>query len=183
MSSLIIAFPRMEDARRIRGILLRREFEVSALCISGAQVLHAATEQDCGIVLCGYRLPDMFFRELCDQLPEGYRMILVASARVISAYEDVEVAKLSMPFAPVDLYRAVAMLQRTLPQVRRKKSVRPPARPPEEQRVIDEAKAALMRRNQMTESEAHKYLQKTSMDNGRTLIETAGMVLALLKKQ
>ena len=32
----------------------------------------------------------------------------------------------------------------------------------------------------MTEPEAHKYLQKCSMDNGTNMVETAQMILTLL---
>ena len=38
----------------------------------------------------------------------------------------------------------------------------------------------MMERNRMTEPEAHKYLQKCSMDSGTNLVETAQMVLTLL---
>ncbi|MDR0963028.1 MAG: ANTAR domain-containing protein, partial [Clostridium sp.] len=38
----------------------------------------------------------------------------------------------------------------------------------------------LMARNHMTEEEAHRYLQKTSMDSGRSFVESAQMILALL---
>ena len=34
-----------------------------------------------------------------------------------------------------------------------------------------------MERNHMTEEEAHRYLQKTSMDSGTNLVETAQMLL------
>ena len=50
-----------------------------------------------------------------------------------------------------------------------------------ERKVIEEAKALLMERNHMTEDEAHRYLQKTSMDSGNTLVETAQMVFALMR--
>jgi response regulator NasT len=36
-----------------------------------------------------------------------------------------------------------------------------------------------MERNNMTEPEAYRYLQKNSMDMGRTLLETAYMILSL----
>jgi AmiR/NasT family two-component response regulator len=32
----------------------------------------------------------------------------------------------------------------------------------------------------MTEEEAHRYLQKTSMDSGTNLVETAQMVLSMM---
>ncbi len=41
-------------------------------------------------------------------------------------------------------------------------------------------KSLLIERNHMTESEAHRYMQKCSMDSGTNLVETAQMVLTLL---
>ena len=36
-----------------------------------------------------------------------------------------------------------------------------------------------MSRNHMDENEAHRYLQKCSMENGSNLVETAQMVISL----
>ena len=38
----------------------------------------------------------------------------------------------------------------------------------------------LMERNHLTEEEAHRYIQKSSMDNGTNMVETAQMILTLL---
>ena len=46
--------------------------------------------------------------------------------------------------------------------------------------MIDQAKSLLMERNNMTEEEAHRYIQKCSMDSGTNLIETAQMVISLI---
>ena len=46
--------------------------------------------------------------------------------------------------------------------------------------LINEAKALLMERNNLSEEEAHRYIQKRSMDNGTGLTETAQMILSLL---
>ena len=47
--------------------------------------------------------------------------------------------------------------------------------------MINEAKALLMSRNNMTEEEAHRYIQKCSMDSSTNLVETAQMVLAVMQ--
>jgi len=39
-----------------------------------------------------------------------------------------------------------------------------------EQKSIDDAKALLMERNHLSEEEAHKYIQKLSMDSGNNLV-------------
>ena len=44
-------------------------------------------------------------------------------------------------------------------------------------RDIQSAKKVLIAQRNMTEPEAHRYLQKMSMDAGRSLAETARMVL------
>ena len=37
-----------------------------------------------------------------------------------------------------------------------------------------------MERNHLTEEEAYRYLQKTSMDTGTNMVETAQMVITLI---
>ena len=37
-----------------------------------------------------------------------------------------------------------------------------------------------MERNNLTEEEAHRYIQKCSMDNATNMVETAQMILTLL---
>ena len=64
-------------------------------------------------------------------------------------------------------------------ELKRRRKYRPKRRSPKELKTINAAKAILMERNQMTEAEAHKYIQKLSMDSGNDLIETAEMILAL----
>ena len=52
-------------------------------------------------------------------------------------------------------------------------------RSPREQQFIDEAKALLMEEKQLPEEDAHRYIQKISMDSGRGLVETARMILSM----
>ena len=37
-----------------------------------------------------------------------------------------------------------------------------------------------MSRNNLTEEEAHRYIQKRSMNNGTDMVETAQMILSLM---
>ena len=49
-----------------------------------------------------------------------------------------------------------------------------------EQNYINNAKWLLMERNHMTEQEAFRYIQKSSMDSGTNMVETAQMILLLI---
>ena len=39
-----------------------------------------------------------------------------------------------------------------------------------------------MERNHMSESEAHRYIQKNSMDTGTNMVETARMILSIMTR-
>ena len=51
MPSIIIAFPKLDDAKLIKNILVRNGYDVNALCTTGAQVISMANSLDDGIVI------------------------------------------------------------------------------------------------------------------------------------
>lgn len=87
---------------------------------------------------------------------------------------------LSTPLKVYDLMNTMEMMQQAMDRRRRKRKKIRPEKNPEQQKIIREAKELLMARNHMSEEEAHKYLQKCSMDSGTNLVETAGMVLSIM---
>ena len=58
-TSIVIALPKIEDAKKIRTVLNRYGFTVAAVCNSGANALASISELDGGVLLCGYHLQDM----------------------------------------------------------------------------------------------------------------------------
>ena len=64
MTNLIVVFPKPEDAKSIRNLLVRNGYSVAAVCTSGAAALQAADSLDDGIVVCGYRYKDMLYDQL-----------------------------------------------------------------------------------------------------------------------
>ena len=69
----------------------------------------------------------------------------------------------------------------TVTRYKKKQRQRPKIRSDEEQQTINRAKALLMDRNDMTEDEAHKYIQRRSMENGTGLVEISHMILSLMQ--
>ena len=59
---------------------------------------------------------------------------------------------------------------------------KPKSRNTAQMAIIRQAKELLMETRKMTEEEAHRYLQKTSMENGTGLVETAGVLLSLMEE-
>ncbi|MCR1843460.1 ANTAR domain-containing response regulator [Murimonas intestini] len=181
MVSIVVVFPRQEDARNIRNLLMRSGYDVAGICTSGAQALQIIDGLDDGIVVCGYKFSDMLYSELADCLPPRFEMLLVASAHVLCDCRDNDIVCLELPLKVHDFVNTLEMMAGNLLRSRKKAKLKPKGRSEEEKKVIDSAKKLLMERNNMTEEEAHRYIQKCSMDSGRNLLETARMVFSLMK--
>lgn len=181
MTSVVIAFSKEEDAVSIRRILTRSGHTVTAVCTTGAQVIGQTDQLNDGIVICGYRLPDMLFMELRENLPQGFEMLLLASKGTLEQQRGYGVMALAMPLKAYELIDTVDMMVQNIERRRRRKRRSLKTKDPKEQAVIQEAKELLMHRNRMTEPEAHRYLQKCSMDSGTNIAEIAAMVLSLMR--
>lgn len=180
MFSIIVGFPRIEDAMCIKSILTRGGYNVIGACASGAQIISLANELDSGIVVCGYRFFDMHYSELHNFLPKGFEMLLVASPEKLEYCQDNGIVCLSMPIKALDLYNTLQMMTYRYKHRKRNEDIKPKPRSAEAKAVIEKAKTVLMERNNMTEEEAHRYLQKSSMDSGTNMAEMAEIVLKLM---
>ena len=178
MGSIIIALPRLEDAKRISDILKRRGLEPTAVCTSASNVLSQIHQLDSGIVICSSRFPDMYYTQLAEYLPEYFEMLLLASPATIENCPS-GIMNLTMPFRPTDLLSTVEMMLQQLARRIKKQKAGPKKRTEQEQNYINNAKWVLMERNNMTEQEAFRYIQKCSMDSGTNMVESAQMILLM----
>ena len=108
-TSIVIALPKIEDAKKIRTVLNRYGFTVAAVCNSGANALASISELDGGVLLCGYHLQDMYYRDLLDYMPDYFEMLLMASQGVISEAPP-SVLCVGMPLKAGDLVNTVSMI-------------------------------------------------------------------------
>ncbi len=178
-TNLIVVLPKLEDGRNIRNILVRNGFEVAAVCTTGAQALQAADGLQDGIVITSYKLKDMLYEGLQENLPPDFDMLLVASRNLLAGCRHDRIVCLAQPLQVQELVNTLRMMENVVERRRKKRQEKPKVRRPEEEAVLKEAKKLLMERNHMTEEEAHRYLQKCSMDSGTNLVETAQMVLVI----
>ena len=179
MFSVIVGFPKLEDANSIKNVLIRNGYNVSEACTLGSQVISLANDLDEGIIVCGYRFSDMHFSELYNYLPKGFEMLLVASPEKLEYCQDNNIVCLQMPIKTLDLLNTVQMMSYQYQRRKKKDKEKPKSRSEEEIALIKKAKMILVDRNNMTEEEAHRYLQKTSMDSGTNLVEMSEMVLKM----
>ncbi len=180
MTNIIVAFPKMEDAKGIKNLLVRSGYEVQAICTTGSMALHYADGLINGIIISAYKLPDLLYADIKHDMPQGFSLLLLASRNHIADCVDEEVVKLAMPFTVQDLVNTIAMMDQTAVRRRKKLHQQPVMRSEEEKKIILEAKRLLIERNNLSEEEAHRYIQKCSMDSATNMVETAQMVLSML---
>ena len=133
-----------------------------------------------GIIICGYKLSDnMLYSELYEYKPKSFEMLLVASKNLWDDCQDNDIVCAAMPSKVNDLINTIEMMLQVQVRRRKKKRMQPKRRSPQEQKVIDDAKAILMEKNNMTEPEAFRYIQKCSMDSGNTMVESASKEIGI----
>lgn len=174
MDQVIIAFESAKNCERVREIIESSGVASCIVCRSAAEVKRVVAKQHLSTVICGFKLPDETAEFLFGDLPPTCSMLMLAVQELLDLCQTDEIFKLSSPVSRGDLIASVRMLVQM--SHRLEKYVRP-QRSEEEVTVINEAKAVLMDRYNMTEAQAHRFLQKKSMDSGAKMVQTARLVL------
>ncbi len=195
MRSLIIAYPEHEMAHKIRLAMLSRGLPVQGIAVSGSQVLQLANQcPDGGVIICPFRFPDMSASEIMNLLPDQFDMLVLVTARQQSSVYGNGIFTLAQPFTAADVgeaatgllefRRPTGMAQPTEPIFYHRNRLGPapdekPAhgRNDDEQQIIAQAKELLMNRKHLSEQEAHRFLQKRSMESGIRIVELAKRLL------
>jgi response regulator NasT len=178
-ANIIIVFPRLDDAKNIKNMLARNGINATGVCSTGKQALAMADSLVTGIIITAYRLQDMPYFELMELMPPDFSLLLLASKQKVEEGIAPGVVAVPMPFTVADFIDTVYMLSEAAVYRKRKLKSLPPKRSKEDKKIIEEAKQLLMERNGLTEDDAHKYIQKCSMDSGTNMVESAKMVLSL----
>ena len=181
MSNIVIAFPKKEVAQNIRKILSQSGYSVQAVCLTGAQALANVNNLENGILICGSRFIDMMYMEIHDYLPPEFQMLLIASPTSIQEREVENLVCLELPMKVHELLQTLEMMEGQIRRRRKRFRSIPRQRSEEDRQMIEQAKALLMDRNKFSEEEAHRYIQKRSMENGTGLVEVAQMILSLMQ--
>lgn len=178
MGYIVIAMPRREDAIRLKQIIIRSGvWDEIMTCTGGNEVVLALQQKDVSLVITTRKLKDMGYEELSSYLPYDLSMILLVKDPDMIPFSS-NVVPMELPFR---VEKLTLLLRRLLPGSGTGRKARRPKRSPEEQKAIDDAKALLMEQKNLSEPDAFRYIQKNSMDTGKSMFETAQMILLLGK--
>ena len=176
MKKIIVAFESEMNYRRIMNLLELEGIPVRKGCRSGAEVIRSINNIEGDIVVCGYKLTDMTAVNLANDLDRSAMMIVIADSDQLDYVQQEDVVKLHAPISRSDLLATVTMLLRIDKTAMRPERIH---RSDEQEQLIRKAKELLMIKNHMTEAQAHRFIQKMSMDTGSKLIETVRTILEI----
>lgn len=163
MIRTIIALNDEAQAQSMTQALVHRGITVRYRCQSGSEVLRAVKEMGGGVIICSFKLRDMTAKELADRLAGQALILVLAKGNTLALCDHDDLFTLAVPVRPSELIGAVNML---LQMDAMRAAQRIPKRSTSAQETINKAKKLLMRRHNMTEPEAHHYLQQHSMRAG-----------------
>lgn len=182
MNGVIVACKDSAMCDKLSQCLASAGISVLGTATKGASALHLASRfyDKGGVLLCAYAMSDMTAYELYKIKPDNFDMVVLLSARQRSVFHGSGMLCLDIPINRADLIETLAMLTEhkwTRMNAGSKKISKPAERTEDEKDLIANAKALLMDRNNMTEPDAHRFMQKRSMDSGEALAEVAQKIL------
>lgn len=167
---------------KLSQVLVSAGIPVLGTATKGASALHLMNRlgDGGGALLCTYALSDMTASELYQIKPDNFEMVVILSARQRAIFRGEGMLCLDIPMNRRDLIETVGMLVErrwgSSPPAE-KKNAGPTERSSQQKELIFRAKALLMERNNMTEPDAHRFMQKQSMDTGESLVTVAEKIL------
>ncbi|GHU50498.1 hypothetical protein AGMMS49975_01660 [Clostridia bacterium] len=159
MGEVIIAFSGEEVVRRVYTILDSAGIKVFRACSSKFELFDALAHIDRAVVVTGFKLSGETVSQIYDDVHEhagrqcGFVAITTPEQRDLIENENILV--LTTPVSKYELVRSVGMFGG----------------------VVEEAKNILINWYYMSESQAHRYIQKLSMDSGTKLEEVAKTII------
>lgn len=113
---------------------MQHGFDSIIPCATGASALMEMNKQSGGLVISGYKLPDMYYTELADMLPSFFDILLIGSANVVSSAQS-GIMAVTMPIRVHELVNTVEMQMMQI-QRRLKKQKKKPKPRSERSRII-----------------------------------------------
>lgn len=167
MKDIIVVYPSRDTAMKLRTLIEKSGYHVSHICAHGATALEIAQEKRNGVIVCPFVMRDMSSADLADALPNDFDVI--ALSRNGSEQYMGNMLTLTMPLDVNDFLRTIGILASSQSGFTKRSE--------SENDYILKAKEALMSIKGMSEMQAHKYLQRVSMNSGKKLLQTAMDIL------
>ncbi|MCD7723501.1 MAG: ANTAR domain-containing protein [Clostridiales bacterium] len=168
MREIIVVYPVKRTAMLICSLLAKNELAVSDICALGATALSIAHNKAQCVIVCPFMMKDMSAAELANSVPQGVDIVALANGGSLEYMGNL--ITLPLPVDPQQFVQTVKILADSRTQSFTKRSRN-------DKEYIDKAKECLISAMNLSEEEAHKYLQQTSMKTRKSILELAMEIL------
>ena len=182
MDNVIIGFTDRKKGEAVKDIVTANGLYNVFICTNGDEVIRAANESAGGIVICGYKVAHMLHTDIYEMLPDTFGMLVLLSRKQADLVDNEDIFSLVLPVTKVDVIKTVNMILNYVNELHlssdeKNKESHKGFRTSEDDIIIERAKLYLMNKYKVTEEAAHRFLQKSSMNHGMKMVDTAGNIL------
>jgi response regulator NasT len=174
MQSVVTAFSNPLMARTVSSVLTNGGYEVESVCKSGEDLLQFSETCASRVVVSGFSFPDMDLESLYRRLNGRLAMVIVPFSHQMNMIKIRELTVIPYPPPEQELLLAVERVDKF---VSARGQTLPHVRTAEEILLIHRAKEIIIDSLGATEDQAHRFLQRFSMNYGLRLSEAAKMVI------
>lgn len=177
MVRTILAIQDAALSESIARILARSGIEIRLVCRSGQEAIRAVRRMGGGIVICSSRLTDMTADELAETIGSDGLFLVLAKTHDLDYLNNENMFRVPLPVKSGEL---VGCLRILLQLDEHAALAKIPRRTDEDKELINQAKLTLISKNDMTEDQAYRFIQKRSMETSTPMAEVAKMILSAL---
>ncbi len=172
--NLFIAFDSKKVSLSIAKILLSNGIKVNKIAERVSDILDVNKYYTSGIIIMGYCFDNQYINDIIDHIDSNISVICIGKREQLEFCDDERIFKLAVPLNKTDLICSVEMLMAVDSRYKPKST-----KSYTDEKLIQSAKQVLIDVYAMSEEQAHRYMQKKSMDTGRKLVEIAKIILEI----
>jgi len=177
---IIIALSNIETGNKLKSLLVQEGYDVIGLCTSGNELIRLVMQYSPDLVLVGYKFKDMSLLDVYETLVDATSFLAIVNEPYRSFIEeDTDIYCIGTKISNVLLSNAIDLIFQGKKRIKRlRDKVEKLEHTLEDRKLIEKAKGKLMSTSGITENEAFRYMQKISMDSGRTMRDIASLILS-----
>ncbi len=174
MARIVIAGSSEKSRTQLSQLLSSSGYMVYRVCTNAAELRRVLNESEDGLLVLAGQMPGCSADELFWDYGEHVQILLIASPPVLEACEEAGIFRLALPTSQQAVLGAVEMLTQL-------HQMRLPKRAADDRQLVEQAKRLLMKRENLTEPQAHRSLQQFAMNHGMRMADYAAQIIKLSK--
>lgn len=167
MPNIILAFSSEKTCNSIGSVLKISGLQVNHICKSGSNLRQYCGRLSNGIIICSSRFTDENIYTIIDDFHSNFTFIVIDYSGNLLHIDNNKCISVSLPVKQNELS---SLFHLALYQNEEKVKVA-------NKKLMSDAKNILQKHYNKTEEQAHKYIQKKSMDTGKPINEVCRSLL------